>query len=103
MAIEFAYQVVKDLITLAKMEEADPIDPGTLDAKELSAMGIINSENADAYSWAAPLRLFARTEAADASHDVVWVTDKLRRTKRKVVRFTRDGTLDLVLIRMKGG
>jgi hypothetical protein len=103
MPIEFAYQVIKDLVALAKMEEADPIDPGTLDSKELAKMGIVDAENADAYSWSAPHKLFAKTEAPDASHEIVWITDKLRRTKRKVVRFTRDGKLDLILIRKKGG
>src|SRR4051812_45105241 len=103
MPIEFVYQVVKDLIALAKMEEADPIDPGTLDANELTTMGIIDGENANTFSWAPPRNLFARTEAANASHEVVWVTDKLRRTKRKVVRLTHDGALDLILIRKKGG
>jgi hypothetical protein len=103
MPIEFAYQVIKDLVALAKMEEVDPIDPGTLDPKELAAMGIIDNENAEAYSWSAPRKLFARTEAPDASHEIAWVTDKLRRTKRKVVRFTHDGNLDLILIRKKRG
>ena len=102
MAIEFAYQIVKDLIALAKMDEADPIDPGTLDLQELTAMGIVEGDNADAFSWAAPRKLFAKTEAPDASHEIVWITDKLRRTKRKVVRFTHNGTLDLILIRKKG-
>ena len=103
MPIGFAYQVIKDLVTLAKMEEADSIDPGTLDSKQLAAMGIIDVENADAYSWSAPRKLFARTEALNASHEIVWVTDKLKRTKRKIVRFTHDGNLDLILIRKTGG
>ena len=98
MPIEFAYQVIKDLIALAKMEETDPIDPGTSDAKQLAAMGIIDGEQTDAYSWAAPRKLFARTEAVGATHDIVWVTDKLRRTKRKVVRLRHDDGIDLVLI-----
>ena len=29
MPIQFAYQVVKDALALMKMEEADPVDPGT--------------------------------------------------------------------------
>ena len=103
MPIELAYQVIKDLVALAKMEEADSIDPGTLNSKQLAAMGIIDCENADAYSWTAPRKLFARTEAPNATHEIVWVTDKLKRTKRKVVSFTHDGNPDLILIRKKGG
>jgi hypothetical protein len=103
MPIGFAYQLVKDLIALAKMEESDPIDPGTLDTKELVAMGILDGEASDDYSWSASRKLFSRTEAPGATHEVVWVTDKLRRTKRKVVRLTHDGALDLILIRQKGG
>ncbi len=102
MAIEFAYQIVKDLIALAKMQEGDPIDPGTLDAKQLIDMGAIDAEDADACSWVAPRNLFAKAEAQNAANEIVWVTDKLRRTKRKVVRFTHDGKPDLILIRKKG-
>ena len=98
MAFELAYQIVKDLIALAKMEEADPIDPGTSDAKALAAMGIIDGEKTDAYSWATPRKLFAKTEAVGAMHDIVWVTDRLRRTKCKIVRLNHDSAIDLVLI-----
>jgi hypothetical protein len=45
--------------------------------------------------------LFALTDALDASHEVVWVTDKLRRTKRKIVRLSHSGAIDLILIRKK--
>jgi hypothetical protein len=101
MAIEFAYQVVKDLLVLTKMEEADPIDPGTMCVQELAAMGLADHGNGDAYSWIAPRMLFALTEAPNATHEIVWVTDKLRRTKRKVVRFTRSGAIDLTLVQKK--
>jgi len=101
MPLGVAYQVVKDLIGLAKMEEAEAIDPGTLDAKELVAMGILEGENTEGYSWCAPRNLFAKTGAKTATHDVVWVTDKLRRTKRQVVRNTHDGNIDLILVRKK--
>lgn len=63
MVIEFAYQVVKGLIVLAKMEEAEPIDPGTQDIHELVTMGIIDGGAPDHYFWSAPRKLFARTEA----------------------------------------
>ncbi len=101
MPIEFAYQVIKDLAALAKMKKGEPIDPGTQDTKQLVAMGIIDGENAEAYSWSAPGKLFARTEAPNATHEIVWVTDGPKLTKRKVVRFTHDGNPDLVLIRRK--
>jgi hypothetical protein len=103
MLIGFSYQLVKDLVALSKMKESDPIDPGTLDTKDLVAMGILDGEISDDYSWSAPRRLFSQTEAPGATHEVVWVTDKLHRTKRKVVRLTRDGALDLILIHKKGG
>lgn len=93
---------MKDLIALAKLEEGEPIDPGTLDAKELAAMGVIDAEDAGACSWVAPRKLFAKTEAQGASNEIVWVTDNLRRTKRKVVRLTHDRKFDLILIRKKG-
>jgi hypothetical protein len=102
MPIGLAYQVVKDLIALAKMEEAEPIDAGTSDVQHLSAMGIVEEGNGNnGYSWVRPRRLFALTEALDASHEVVWVTDKLRRTKRKIVRLSHSGAIDLILIRKK--
>jgi hypothetical protein len=102
MPIGFAYQVVKDFVTLVKMEEADPIDPGTLDLQQLSAMGVVEEDDGNnAYSWVRPRRLFTLTEAPDASHEVVWVTDKLRRTKRKVVRLSHSGDVEQVLIRKK--
>ncbi|MBM3600040.1 MAG: hypothetical protein FJX35_17660 [Alphaproteobacteria bacterium] len=101
MTIQFAYQVVKDLIALAKMKEVDPIDPGTLDARELAAMGIVENANLDAYSWANPQRIFALTEAQGATREVVWVSDTLKRTRRKVVRLTHGGTVDLVLVRKR--
>ena len=103
MPIGFVYQVIKDLVALAKMKEDEPIDPGRQDTNQPVDMGIIDSENAEAYSWSAPRKLFARTEAPNATHEIVWVTDKLKRTKRKVVRFTHDGNPDLILIRKKGG
>jgi hypothetical protein len=57
MPIEFGYQVVKDLLSLPKMQEGDPIDPGTVDVEELAAMGIVVHGNGDAYSWLAPRKL----------------------------------------------
>jgi len=101
MPIGFVYQVIKDVAALAKMKEREPIDPGPQYANQLVDMGIIDGENAEAYSWCAPRNLFARTEAPNATHEIVWVIDGLKRTKRKVVRFTHDGNLDLVLIRRK--
>jgi len=101
MHLEFAYQVVKDLIALSKMEETDPIDPGTLEMKELVSMGIVSDADPNNYSWIAPRRLFAVAESPTATHEIVWVTDKLRRTKRKIVRFTHSGQLDLILVRKK--
>ena len=101
MPIDFVYQVVKDLIRLAKMDEAESIDPGTLELQELAVMGIVDGSDPEAYSWAAPRNLFARTGDANASHEIVWVTDNLHRTKRKIVRFRHDGALDLILIRKK--
>ena len=50
MPLEFAYQVVKDLIGLAKMEEADPADPGTSDVQRLAMMGIVVDGNGESYS-----------------------------------------------------
>lgn len=93
MVFEFAYQVIRDLASLAKMEDAEPLDPGTLDAHGLVKMGLINAEGVEACSWSAPRKLFAGTQAPDASLELVWVTDKLRRTKRRVVRYTHDGNL----------
>ena len=101
MPLGFAYEIIKDLVALATMEEADPIDPGTLDANELATMGLIDAHDIDPCSWTAPRKLFVRTEAPDATHEVVWVTDNLKRTKRKVVRLTYSGNLDLILIRNK--
>jgi hypothetical protein len=101
MPIGFAYQVLKDLIALAKMEEGEPIDPGTFDLQQLAAMGIVEDGSDNPYSWVRPRKLFALTEALDASHEVVWVTDKLRRTKRKVVRLSHSGDVDQILIRKK--
>jgi hypothetical protein len=101
MPIEFAYQVVKDLISLAKMEEADPVDPGTSDVQKLAVMGIVDDGNGNSYSWVRLRKLFSLTEARDASHEIVWVTDKLRRSKRRVVRFNSSGTIGLILVRRK--
>jgi hypothetical protein len=103
MPIGTAYQIVKDLIALAKMKEAKPIDPGTCDRQQLSAMGIVEDGNCNDYSWVRPRRVFALTETPDASHEIVWVTDKLHRTKRKVVRFSGSGSeaIDQILIRQK--
>lgn len=101
MPIGFAYQLVKDVIALTKMQEAEPIDPGTNAMSKLKVMGIVDEGDGDGYSWVRPHKLFALAEAPNASHEIVWVTDKLRRTKRKVVRFSRDGNLDQILIRRK--
>jgi hypothetical protein len=94
---------VKDLIALAKMKEAEPIDPGTFDRQQLNAMGIVEDGNGNDHSWVRPRRLFALTGVPDASHEIVWVTNKLRRTKRKVVRFSSsdNGAIEQILIRKK--
>ena len=41
-----AYQIIKDLFALAKMKEADPIDPRGEDLQEL---GIIDADNGDVH------------------------------------------------------
>lgn len=103
MPIGTAYQVVKDVIALAKMKEDGPMDPGTFDLRQLAVMGIVEDGDGSAYSWVRPHRLFALTGAPDAYHEIVWVTDKLRRTKRKVVRFSHSDSdaIDQILIRKK--
>ena len=101
MPIEFAYQLIKDFVALAKMEEGDPIVPGTLDANKLVTMGMLKGEDTASYLWCAPRNVFAKAEAANATHEIVWVTDHLRRIKCEVVRNTHDGKIDLILIRKK--
>ncbi len=103
MAIDFAYQVIKDLVGLAKMEEADAVDLGVNDLHQLVAMGIVEADDMASYGWSAQRKLFARTEGPDATHEVVWVTDKLRRTRRKIVRLNGAGNIELVLLRRKAG
>ena len=98
MPIGTGYQVVKDLIALAKMKEAEPIDPGR---QQLKVTGIVEDGIGDDHSWVRPRRLFALTGVPDASHEIVWVTNKLRRTKRKVVRLSHGGDVEQVLIRKK--
>jgi len=100
--LEIGYSILKDILALAKLTEADPIDPGTLDVAKLKEWKIVPVEDPDAdFRWLAPRNLFAQTEAPDAKFEVVWVTDQWRRSKRKLVRNTHDGKLDLILVRTK--
>lgn len=102
MPLGLAYQVLKDIVALAKMAEGEPIDPGTSDLDQLKKMGLVEANEDDAaYRWSNPQKLFARTEAPDAAYDVVWVTDRLRRDKKKIVRYRMHGEIDAVLIRKK--
>lgn len=102
MPLGLAYQVLKDIVALAKMAEGEPIDPGTNDLDQLKKMGLVEASGNDAaYRWSNPQKLFARTEAPDAAYEVVWVTDRLRRDKMKIVRYRMDGQIDAVLIRKK--
>jgi hypothetical protein len=50
MPIGTAYQVVKDLIALAKMKEAEPIDSGNVRPTAIGVVGIDGVGNGSAYS-----------------------------------------------------
>jgi len=94
--------VIKEAYDLVKMTEADPIDPGTIDAAKLKEWGLIPAdESPEDYAWAAPRRMFELTEAPGCTREIAWVSDQLRRTKRKVVRKMTDGAIDLILVRKK--
>lgn len=101
MVAGLLYQIAKDVIGFATMDEADPYDLGTIDLSALVEMGVVAADKQSEYHWSNPSELFARTEAPSANHDVVWVTDHLRRQKRKVVQRSHDGKIDLILIRKK--
>jgi hypothetical protein len=97
-----AYQFIKDLISFAKVKEIDPIDPGTSDAYEIAAMGLIDPKDIERCSWVAHRNLYARTGGSNATHEIVWKPDRRHRTKQRIVRFRHDGNLDCILIRKKG-
>ena len=99
MMFGFLYQLAKDAFSFAKIKECEPIDPGTIELKDLVDKGIIDSNVG--LSWSAPNKLFGRVEGDNPTHEYVWAMDELRRTKQKIVRRRHDGAIDLVLIRRK--
>ena len=98
------YAPLKDLVSWVKKRneiiEVDPFILGRPNLDTLKQQGMI-SEASENFVFARPESVSEKTEIPQPSHEVVFLVNKIQKTKRKVVCMA-NGRIDLVLLRKLG-